>query len=135
MYSFHFYSTCTSAIQTLEKKNDIIISLSGFLHLTESLNRSVGLVFMHVNRKYAHSVLHTSSQFLSFFCWKCHLHWSAYLCRYWQGVSLSIRQLKSINRVPIAALMTVYMSLVQIKGCFWYHLGSWGNTSSSMINF
>lgn len=68
MHPFRFYSASTSAIETPEKKNYIIVSLSASLHFAHSLNRCVCcVVCMRVNRKGAHKVLHTSSQFLSFF--------------------------------------------------------------------
>lgn len=65
MPAFHFSSTSTSAIEILEKKNDIIISPSRSLHCAQSLNRCVCcVVCMHVNCKGADKVLEAISFFL-----------------------------------------------------------------------
>lgn len=80
MHPFRFYSASTSAIETPEKKNDIIVSLSGSLHIAHSLNRCVCcVVCMRVNRKRcAQSSSHRLPFF--FFSWKCWLCISALAC-------------------------------------------------------
>lgn len=115
MPAFHFYSTGTSAIEIPEKKNDIIISPSGSLHCAHRLKRCVGcVVCMHVSRKGADKVLQAISP--SFF--------SNLPVQTLARHPATIRQLKSMNSLPSTALMTVYKFPVEIKRCFWCHLGS-----------
>lgn len=69
MHPFHFYSTSTSAIETLEKKNYIIVGLSGSLQFAHRLNRCVCVCVVHmlVSRKKVLTKFFTQAAIVFFF--------------------------------------------------------------------
>lgn len=79
MHPFRFYRTSTSAIETPEKKNYIIVSLSGLLLFAHILNRCLLCCVYVCQSKKVHKLSNFFFSFFSFFfavkvlmplCWR-----------------------------------------------------------------